>query len=455
MDEAISWKFHPSFKKLHKGNNRFERVCQSLNMKENPMKKLILLGGTCLLAVRAIAQDDSRPPLPPAAVARPTPGVPEAVPGSRPSSRPGQRLARPAPPGEFEDGIIEEQGNLNPEAAAKIYDSAIRNFDREKQKMGRALLAAAEAHRKLGHAEIADKYFERLKTEYPDLAEKFQRGEAASGGADGALDYKPRPEKRLTKLDKLEKPEKRERPEKVEQQQIEQALSAVDKAMKSQEVSNNIDLKPVFDIVNKTLKEVDRQLSINLQGKSEDLARAEKQLAENGQSIKVNDEKRAMKSQLLAKMMSDDRSQDMKANEMVAREQMDMARSQLREAQRQIQSLRVMKDSLGGPVEALPKPISDDPRYKELKKSYETLILSMADTSAQVATNAVPLVVEKMRVWVDKIFIPELQSALMKAEREVQQAKQELDQANDELSKTRQLEKKLQDEERASQNRAF
>ncbi len=98
--------------------------------------------------------------------------------------------------------------------------------------------------------------------------------------------------------------------------------------------------------------------------------------------------------------------------EAAARNDLSAATKEVYNAEDQLSALR------DASYISLPKPLSDDPRYQKLKTEYESWLLQGGQEQA------VKQLAEKIKTWVEKIYQPELQSAVQAAKLKVHRAQE-------------------------------
>jgi hypothetical protein len=68
----------------------------------------------------------------------------------------------------FQTGVIEEEANLNPEAALAAYQAVIQQFDAQRVEAAQAIFRAGEVMRKAGNSAEARRNYERIVREFAD-----------------------------------------------------------------------------------------------------------------------------------------------------------------------------------------------------------------------------------------------------------------------------------------------
>ncbi|MBI4658839.1 MAG: tetratricopeptide repeat protein [Verrucomicrobia bacterium] len=71
----------------------------------------------------------------------------------------------------FSQGVLEEEGNLDLDAAMASYQSLIQEFDRQRPQVANAIFRLGEVYRKTGRLQEAKIQYARILREFPDQAE--------------------------------------------------------------------------------------------------------------------------------------------------------------------------------------------------------------------------------------------------------------------------------------------
>lgn len=79
----------------------------------------------------------------------------------------------------FFQGIFEEEGNTDPEAAIRAYRTMIGRYDRQRRNVSIAIFRLGEIHRKAGDAENARKQYDRILKEFSDQEDLREQAEKA------------------------------------------------------------------------------------------------------------------------------------------------------------------------------------------------------------------------------------------------------------------------------------
>lgn len=85
-----------------------------------------------------------------------------------PALEPGEQ---PAASDSFTEGVLEEEGNMNLDAAMNSYQSIIAAFDKQRAQAANAMFRLGEVYRKMGRLPEAKIHYARVLREFPDQVE--------------------------------------------------------------------------------------------------------------------------------------------------------------------------------------------------------------------------------------------------------------------------------------------
>jgi hypothetical protein len=310
------------------------------------------------------------------------------------SSSSSRTPAQPAPwpDSDLSNGIFEEEGNLNLDAAIKSYQNVIAQYDSQRQRAANAIFRLGESYRKLGRMEEAKVQYARILREFPDQVQLTKSSHRyLTGNAEPAMGGSQPP-------------------------QFSQRLQSI---VSRAEPSTRSGAAPGMPGSGGSGRAGGLGGGLGAGAGGFTFPRAD--LSGGGDSFGGGGGGFGMSGTGLPSSFAggSGRSSDATSGQRTeTQRELNRVKIQEMNANREIANLRNRINMMQKPdPETLPEQAATDARYQQLKSQYEAALLGEADGTSPRGTEGTKQALNKLRTWVQKIHLPELEASLAFAKR--------------------------------------
>lgn len=346
-----------------------------------------------------------------------------------------------AEPSEVNTGMMEEEGQLNLDAAIKRYQQTISKYDSRRTAVAQAVFRLGECYRKMGRMEEAKVQYARILREFPDQEALVKSSQTYlfGNGSRGQSGYKTRLQSIITR-----------RPATVTRKGTvtirDQSVSSADLAPEPGSAESADALEGNFDqdiaLLNKQIAEAQQQVKLGvaptatvdkLQRELLELQREKmtktmevnrQNLQRLAQTLKQSSEQQTYVTvdpttglPVTTGIALPDRELELMRRELArAQEEVFLRKRDLNEAIDKEQAVRIQKDK----PEFLVPVLSEDAMYMKLKADLDTERLGgLSGKSSSESDKGLQTAFEHLYAYVNKICLPQLEAATQYAQRRV------------------------------------